>query len=69
VPKADDNVEGDPSHGEPARPIAAAEHEDAGDNGECAGKLYPYGVVLQELAPTEFRKIVDEPDRSGSDEK
>ena len=36
---ADDDVEGDPSDEEPAGPVAAVEHEDAGDDLENAREM------------------------------
>ena len=36
---ADDDVEGDPGDEEPAGPVAAVEHEDAGDDLQNAGEM------------------------------
>jgi len=36
---ADDDVEGDPGDEEPAGPVAAVEHEDAGDDLQEAGEM------------------------------
>src|SRR5262245_53725439 len=67
-PEANDDVERDPCHGEPAGPVASAEHKDAGNNGKNADELDPEGVVVQELVQVEFGEVIDESDGAAGDE-
>lgn len=66
VVEAEADVEGDPGDGEPARPVVAAEDEDAGDHEDEFEAERP-GVVGMPAAM--HGEVRDEADGAGQDEK
>ena len=51
--RADDDVEGDPGDEEPAGPVAAVEHEDAGDDLQETGEMnIPMALQVRCNEPT-----------------
>jgi len=63
---AEDDVECQPNEQKPARPVAAAEHEHTGKNGEKPDDADQYKVVFNGTLCLELRGVVSKSDRAGS---
>jgi hypothetical protein len=66
---AEDNVVGHPCQQKPAAPVAAAKHQDSGNNREKSQDEHPDNFVTKRVLRTQFSQVVHQPNNAGSDEK
>ena len=68
VKRAEDDVVCEPNEQKPARPVAAAQHEYPGKNGEQPDDANPDDVVFKRMLCLKLGGVVDKSDRAGAEE-
>jgi len=62
---AQDDMEGDPGNGQPARPVGGAENIYAGDERQQTDQRSPHAIVVKWILRLKLTKVIDKPERAG----